>query len=283
MNNNAKTASNTTTFQKYYGVGSFEPIMVNPTAKDLGVFLNRQIPNEPQYLTTKNIDGTDVKSLRIDVWGVLPKVDVKTKVTFWLEGRHDVARSGKTKMINGQGFATYVEDASILNKNKTWYFADNMRKCLKGEDQVVDFFIKLMNWETDLSKFTLKDGDTPQIFLPVEKLFKGDFSDLQQLVLNKKTIKVYCGIKSRQVDNNTYYDMEIYSKAFMRDNPNKKGAKEIIDALMGEYSGFSGNIAPISETLEEFNPESLTNKSSSSSSTNTGIEPVFTDDNPFTF
>jgi hypothetical protein len=277
MNNNAKTASNTTTFKKYYGVGSFQPLMVNPNAKDLGTFLNRQLTSEPQYLTTKNIDGKEVKSLRIDVWGVLPKVDVKTKVTFWLEGRYDVARSGKTKMINGQGFATYVEDLSVLNKNKTWYYTDNARKCIKGEDLVVDFFVKLMNWETDLSKYTLKDGDTPQIFLPVESLFKGDFSDLQKLVLENKTIKVYCGIKSRQVDNNTYYDMEIYSKAFMKDNPNKKGAKEIIDALMGEYSGFSGNIAPISETLEEFDIESV--KANTPSQTQSSAS----EDNPFAF
>ena len=279
MNNNVKTASNTTTFKKYYGVGSFQPLMVNPNAKDLGLFLNRQLTSEPQYLTTKNIEGQEIKSLRIDIWGILPKVDVKTKVTFWLEGRHDVARSGKTKMINGQGFATYVEDLSVLNKNKTWYYTENARKCIKGEDLVVEFFVKLMNWETDLSKYTLKDGDTPQIFLPLEKLFKGDFSDLQQLVIENKTIKVYCGIKSRQVDNNTYYDMEIYSKSFMKDNPNKKGAKDIIDALMGEYSGFSGNIAPISETLEEFNPEEITNNSSSTVTATATLSA----DNPFAF
>jgi hypothetical protein len=252
--------------------------MVNPSAKDLGAFLNRQIPTEPQYITNKSMDGKEFKGLRIDVWGVLPKVDVKTKVTFWLEGRYDVAKSGKTKMINGQGFATYVEDLSILNKNKNWYFTDNARKCLKGEDTVVDFFVKLMNWETDLSKFTLKDGDTPQIFLPVEKLFNGDFTDLQKLVLENKTIKVYCGIKSRTVDNNTYYDMEIYSKAFMKDNPNKKGAKEIIDALMGEYSGFSGNIAPISETLEEFNVEEIQTMKKEIETQSADIA-----DNPFAF
>jgi hypothetical protein len=277
MNNNIKTASNTTTFKKYYGVGSFQPLMVNPNAKDLGQFLNRQLTSEPQYLTTKNIEGQDVKSLRIDIWGTLPKVEVKTKVTFWLEGRYDVARSGKTKMINGQGFATYVEDLSVLNKNKTWYYTENARKCIKGEDLVVEFFIKLMNWETDLSKYTLQDEDTPQIFLPLDKLFKGDFSDLQQLVLENKTIKVYCGIKSRQVDNNTYYDMEIYSKAFMKDNPNKKGAKDIIDALLGEYGGFNGNIAPISETLEEFNPEEVSKTTTSTSTT------TISSDNPFLF
>jgi hypothetical protein len=251
--------------------------MVNPNGKDLGAFLNRQITSEPQYLTTKNVEGQEVKSLRIDIWGLLPAVDVKTKVTFWLEGRYDVARSGKTKMINGQGFATYVEDLSVLNKNKTWYYTENARKCVKGEDTVVEFFVKLMNWETDLSKYTLKDGDTPQIFLPIENLFKGDFADLQKLVLDNKTIKVYCGIKSRQVDNNTYYDMEIYSKAFMRDNPNRKGAKEIIDALMGEYGGFSGNIAPISETLEEFNPEEIKANTSSQTQSSTLA------DNPFAF
>jgi hypothetical protein len=277
MNNNVKTASSNPAIKKYYGVGSFQPIMVNPSGKDLGAFLNRQITSEPQYLTTKNVEGQEVKSLRVDIWGLLPAVDVKTKVTFWLEGRYDVARSGKTKMINGQGFATYVEDLSVLNKNKTWYYTENARKCIKGEDAVVEFFVKLMNWETDLSKYTLKDGDTPQIFLPIENLFKGDFADLQKLVLDNKTIKVYCGIKSRQVDNNTYYDMEIYSKAFMKDNPNRKGAKEIIDALMGEYGGFSGNIAPISETLEEFNPEEIkANTPPQTQSSTLG-------DNPFAF
>jgi hypothetical protein len=71
--------------------------------------------------------------------------------------------------------------------------------------------------------------------------------------------------------------MEIYSKAFMRDNPNRKGAKEIIDALLGEYGGFSGNIAPISETLEEFNPEEIKANTSSQTQSSTLT------DNPFAF
>src|SRR5574343_817363 len=85
---------------KWYGVGDFQPIMINPTKEDLSVFLGRAINNDLNYLSTKNIDGKDVKQLRLDIWGEIPGSEernvIKTKITFFLEGRYDISANKST-------------------------------------------------------------------------------------------------------------------------------------------------------------------------------------------
>lgn len=269
--NNIKTSTQSEgEFVKYYGCGVFQPLMVNPNANDLGTFLNKKFEKEPEYLTTKFIDGQNVKSLRIDVWGTIPSVEVKTKITFWLEGRHDVSRSGNSKFINGQGLTTYNLEG--VNKNKTWYYTENARKALVGEEQLMTFVIKLMNIENRLDKYTLKDGDTPEFLLPVADFFKGEVNLLQDLVNKGNEIKVYFGITPREIDGKTYYDMVAYNKEFAY--AKAKTPTPIINALNGEYSTFTKNIAPISETLEVFDPSTIVKATATKSA-------GFSDDLPF--
>lgn len=265
MNNNVKISTNSGSIQKlFYGITTFVPELINPNKQTLGAYLGRDLEKEPEYLTSKDIDGKLTRVLKLDIWGVLPEADnTKTKVTFWLEARHDVSKSGKQKYINGQGFTSYNEDPSVMNKTKNWYYGDNQRKAMVGEDLVVNFFIILKNWETELSKYSLKDGDIPSIFLPLEKLFKQDYSDISPLFEEKRGIKVYVGITTREKDDKTYYDMSIYTKAFMKDYPGIKSYAKIIDALKGEYSSFKKNIAPISESFKEFDPNELTTEAES--------------------
>jgi hypothetical protein len=277
MNNfdNIKTSTQSEgEFTKYYGCGVFKPLMVNPTASDLGTFLNKKIENEPQYLTNKFVDGKEVKSLRIDVWGTIESVEVKTKITFWLEGRHDVSRSGNFKMINGQGLTTYNIDT--INKNKTWYYTENARKAVVGEEQVMAFIIKLMNIENRLEKYSLVDGDTPNFLLPLEQFFKGDVSIIQNMINKGNEIKAYFGITPREIDGKTYYDMVAYNKEFAY--AKAKTPTPIINALKGEYSSFTKNIAPISETLEVFDPNTIKATATSGQS---GTTASFSDDLPF--
>ena len=273
---------------KYYGIGNFKPIIVNPTRDALSTFLNRTITKDPVYITEMQEDGKSIKTVRLDIWGEMQEgadnPAFKTKVTFFLKGKYDISRNGSTKYINGQGIASYIPEGKSLedlNKNKVWYHIDSARKALGGEDLIVTFFSKLLNVETRLDQFTLKDGDVPDFFLDTESLFKNDFSSIQEVINDPttKTIKCYVGIKTREKDDKTYYDMEIYNKQFGFGGAKSNAA--IIDALNNEYLTFKNNIAPISETLVPFVPNEIkannTTSEGSSEFSNAGIS----DDLPF--
>jgi len=148
-----------------------------------------------------------------------------------------------------------------------------------GEDTVVDFFINLKNWETDLSKYTMRDGDVPSIFLPLEKLFKQDYSDINSLFEEGRGIKVYVGIRSSESNGKTYYDMDLYTKAFIKDYPGAKNFDKIINALKGEYSAFKKNIAPITSKFQEFNPDELLMEDSTETTSSNDMG--FSDELPF--
>jgi len=108
MNNNVKTSSGSGTRKLFYGVSTFIPSMINPNKAALASFLGKDLEKEPEYLTTKDIDGKQVRVLKLDIWGTLPQAEnTKTKITFWLEARHDISKSGKQKYINGQGLTSY--------------------------------------------------------------------------------------------------------------------------------------------------------------------------------
>jgi hypothetical protein len=280
MNSNVKVSTGTGARKLFYGVTTFVPQLINPTKAKLSEFLGKDLEKDPEYLTTKDVEGKQVRVLKLDIWGVIPEAeDTKTKITFWLEARHDISRSGKQKYINGQGLTSYNEDPAVMNKNKVWYYGDNQRKAMVGEDLVVDFFINLKNWETDLSKYTLKEGDIPSIFLPLEKLFKQDYSDISPLFEEGRGIKVYVGITSRESEGKTYYDMSIYTKAFIKDYPGIKSFDKIINSLRGEYSAFKKNVAPITSKFQEFSSEDLGVESTSTQEAES--MPEYSDDLPF--
>jgi hypothetical protein len=280
MNSNVKVSTGTGARKLFYGVTTFVPQLINPTKAKLSEFLGKDLEKDPEYLTTKDVEGKQVRVLKLDIWGVIPEAeDTKTKITFWLEARHDISRSGKQKYINGQGLTSYNEDPAVMNKNKVWYYGDNQRKAMVGEDLVVDFFINLKNWETDLSKYSLKEGDIPSIFLPLEKLFKQDYSDISPLFEEGRGIKVYVGITSRESEGKTYYDMSIYTKAFIKDYPGIKSFDKIINSLRGEYSAFKKNVAPITSKFQEFSSEDLGVESTSTQEAES--MPEYSDDLPF--
>ena len=262
---NFKTSTQgVTETSKYFGIGMFQPIMINPSKEDLGTFLGRNLEKDLIYLSTKNVDGKDTKQLRIDIWGEIPEGEnrgvIKTKITFFLEGRYDIARTGSTRYINGQGIASYVaegKDIETLNAKKVWYHTASARKAIVGESLLMNFLLKLWNVENRLDKFTLVEDDVPNFFLNTKDLFKGNFTSIQQNFNNMpdSTIKCYFGIKKREVGEQVYYDMEIYNKEFQYSNA--KSSDIIINALKDEYTSFKSNVAPISDILQPFDMQAI--------------------------
>lgn len=221
----------------WYGITDFKPLLINPNKQDLEKFLGRTISYDPRYEFEK--DGRF--TVKLDIYGVLPKAnDQNTKLTLWLDRELDVSRNGNQKFINGQGLTSYKTEGLP----KTIY-TKNFRKAYRGEEGIAMFLSKLTPWKIHLEKMT--DGQTPEYFVDIERLLKGDVSFIQKLLGLKNTIKVYVGV----VPSGTSGFMEsiVYPKLFL--NTLATNMTPMINALTSQYTPFKGNIAPIQETFEQ--------------------------------
>jgi hypothetical protein len=215
----------------YYGITDFKPMLVNPNKAELAFFLEKEVKNDPKYDFHK--DGVD--KLRIDVYGVLPEGDnFKTKVSFWLENRLDISKSGKQKYINGQGLTTYN-----LEKLPKHIYSKNFREAYVGEETLVNFLSKTLSWKVDVLK--MKPGEVPDNFINVSDLFKGRFSEIGKTT--GKTVKVYVGA----ITKDGFTSTAIYNKLFL--NSMAKNLNPLIEALSSQYTSFYGNVAPIQENF----------------------------------
>lgn len=217
----------------YYGITDFKPMIVNPNKKELGSFLGKELKYDPKYVFEKN----GVSKVKLDIFGTLPEGNnAKTKVSFWLEDRLDISKSGKQKHINGQGLTTYN-----LEKLPKHIYTKNFRPCYVGEEVLALFLSKLLSWKVDLLK--MKAGETPENFVNITNLLKEDYSELERAISKDRTVKAYIGVLSQ----NNYLESAVYNKMFL--NSMSKNLNPIIEALNSQYTSFYGNVAPIQETF----------------------------------
>ena len=217
----------------YYGITDFKPMLVNPTQDELSAFLGREVKFSPKYTFEK--DG--VSKLRIDVYGELPEGEnSKTKLSVWCENRLDISKSGKQKQINGQGLTTYNTEKLPKHLHKA-----SFRPSYVGEETLAMFLSKLLSWKVDLGK--MKGNEVPNNFVDMQKIFNGDYSQLDQAVGKDRTVKVYVGVTS----NKDFLESAVYPRIIL--SSFASNLNPIIDELNSQYGGFYGNIAPIQETF----------------------------------
>ena len=217
----------------YYGITDFKPMIVNPNKKELGSFLGKELKYDPKYVFEK--DG--VSKVKLDIFGTLPEGNnAKTKVSFWIEDRKDISKSGKQKYINGQGLTSYN-----LEKLPKHIYTKNFRPCYVGEELLVLFLSKLLSWKVDLLK--MKAGEYPDNFINLMSILEEDYSEIEKALSKERTVKAYIGVLSQ----NNYLESAVYNKMFL--NSMSKNLNPIIEALNSQYTSFYGNVAPIQENF----------------------------------
>ena len=237
-----------------YGIVEFTPLLVNPTRTELNEFLNIKGEGKIEYNKPagKTEEGVDFpETVRIDIWG---ETNLKRKecIAFYLTNQEIESKTGKKQWINGQGISQWSTPEQI-NANpavSSWYCTENMRPCLKGEENIVQFFIKLLNIYT---KYTAGADSCPSTFIDTEALFKGDFKELQAAVNQKKHVELYQGIIQKDVKGEMKYVTYLYP--YMVLNPKQKiNEPAILAVLTNEFGGFKRNITDwnISKELKTF-------------------------------
>lgn len=231
-----------------YGIVEFTPLLVNPTRNELNSFLNISGENEIQYIYEEN----GIKTARIDIWGET-SLGRKECIAYYITNDVVKSKEGRICYINGQGISNWSSPDDIRNNDaiNKWYHVDSMRPMLKGEDTLINFFIKLLNIYT---KWDAAIGETPNTFLNTEAIFNGDFTELQQAANQKKSVFVYQGIIMKAVNGVEKHLTFLYNNLVL--NPKQAINKEsCLKILENPYSGFKRNVTDwnISKELITFN------------------------------
>ena len=220
-----KTAESTETqeFKKYIGVGSSYVLAVNPTKEELEKIYGREM-NAPEYLT--EADG--VKMARVTF---IVKTDpeqcngaeIINRATITLRNTPAYNRDGsKVQVIDGFGNSTWAntEDAKMGKKllsseGKELKIDSKYRMACSGEADLVAFLKAYLVIE---DAFEYKNGswikkpnaDRDCVFGldNVKDYFKGDFSEIKQVIAlqpNNK-VKLLYGVRTTE-DNKQYQDV----------------------------------------------------------------------------
>lgn len=174
----------------YTGVEAFAVVAVNPTLQQLN---DMGIPakEEPVYIGT-NEEGVKYANIRIFLDNQDESNPIKTSVNYRITDVHPLSRTNKHLVINRYGNDAWLEEDVIggsapVPSNMTWYVTDDMRKAFRGERELISLIRSLRNF-ANVRKETPQDVKDASVSIfdvkDIQKLFKGDFSDLQKILID---------------------------------------------------------------------------------------------------
>lgn len=237
-----KQSEEVTEFKRYIG---FAPVIVkavNPTKDEL-VKLGINVSEEPNYISSVEIDGKQVKQTRIAIYVQTVEndnnIDVISNINFYCTNEY-VSNREKTKIqvIDEFGETAWLTKEEFQNKIlpvKTRVHGE-FRPAKRGEAELTQF-IKYwvgipdsVEWNNDLSTFQAKsiaseDLDKYKISLSWEDIMSGKCEEIRSLIkqteefaeknnINYK-VKVLFGVRTS--DDGHRYQV-IYPRAFMRNS-----------------------------------------------------------------
>lgn len=159
-------------------------IYVNPSKEELEELIGEELENDVKYTWEKE----GIRNCRIDIYIQDNKEENIFKHSIYLEDREDVSKTGKYKYVNCIGDARYAEEESQLFNSFTKFErvlewenkkpkiveeigSKQPRIALKGEDVLLHYRRMLLNVNIY--------NENINLYYNMEKLFSGDFSELQ--------------------------------------------------------------------------------------------------------
>lgn len=222
----------TTSFKRYIGYAPVTVIALNPNKKELEEIYHTTMETDPVYI--KEIEsGKDkhkVKQIRLDfIVKTDPKrcvdkdgnpIEAITRVSFFLNNEY-MFNADKTKLqvIDEYGRTAWVtqeefkEKAIPIYSNGPANISNNYKAMLRGEEQLVDFCRALLaipriNWwdKTQQKMMTHNDPKSCECsFEHLENIFKGDLSEIKEVLALQPNNSVYILWGIRNADGGRQY------------------------------------------------------------------------------
>ena len=227
--------------KRFIGVGSVFVLAVNPDKKKLEELYMTQLEKEPEYVGEVEVgeDKHKVKNVRIDfIVKTDPEkcngIDTTTKVSLFVRQEYRYSKDGsKIQVIDKYGRTAWptIEEAkahsTVLTKKDGSVYNANIDKDYRpayfGEEELTKFLKAYLNIP-DVMKYvnnTWVMVDNPQDcearLESIEDYFKGDFSELKDVISYQPSNKVKVLFGVRTTDDNKQYQT-VYTSMFLKNH-----------------------------------------------------------------
>ena len=193
----------------FTGAENFKVVAVNPTKAELEVIYGREINYDPEYTGTTTVSDGDgereINQIRLDFYLSNEDVNnpINTKASFYVGDTHHKSQTGKVKVINDFGKTTWLTkediDSGDAPANMSWYNMSGVKVARRGEEEVIDFLVNLLNLPFDLSKV----DDISDAYAKISKeewkaIFGGDVTIFKSVLASTNNkIGVVLGVKTK--------------------------------------------------------------------------------------
>lgn len=252
-------------FKLYKGVAAFNIVAVNPTKKELEELQGRSIENEPEY-KGKTDDGVD--TMRVVFYA---KTNPEAKVNNGIESLLPISfmltkstrvgqTSGKIQVIDKYGRTAWATKDELNSKTIPQYangpanIDKNYRAIYQGEEQLVNFLIQWLNIPNPADykdgKWVMKaNPEDSEVDLNMDALFKGDVTELKDLIKLAPNFLVKAAVGIRTTDEGKQYQA-VFTRMFVK---NAVTNYSKLDAAITEFqsNGGAANVEYSVEPLHE--------------------------------
>lgn len=252
-------------FKLYKGVAAFNIVAVNPTKKELEELQGRELDKDPEY-KGKTDDGID--TMRVVFYAktnpeakVNNGIELLLPISFMLTKSTRVGQtSGKIQVIDKYGRTAWATKEELSSKTVPQYangpanIDKNYRAIYQGEEQLVNFLIQWLNIPNPADykdgKWVMKaNPEDSEVDLNMEALFKGDVTELKDLIKLAPNFLVKAAVGIRTTDEGKQYQA-VFTRMFVK---NAVTNYSKLDAAITEFqsNGGAANVEYSVEPLHE--------------------------------
>lgn len=223
--------------KRYIGVAPVYVLAVNPNKAELEKLYDTEIENAPEYIGESEVgpegNKRTVPQVRLDFIIKTDSdkcgIDMMSKVSFFLKRDARYNRDAtKIQVINKYGETTWlpVENAKAgtVPENLSWFEPADFRPAYIGEEELTNFIKAYLNIpnksyrKKDGTVVDIKDKSEAEARLDnIENYFKGDFSELRNVIALQPKNKVKCMFGVKTTDENKQYQA-VYTQKFLKNN-----------------------------------------------------------------
>lgn len=282
-------------FKRYIGIAPVMIKAINPSKKEHEELFSTTLDSDPENISvvTDN-DGNEFQSARIQVifQPDTDKIGIEmplVTMALFIQNRARIgANSGKTQVIDKYGRTAWVTQEELAShaipvySNGPANIDKDYRPAYVGEEELMEFVKTYLCipsptvWDNNLKKQVPNDKVKPEEcecrFDNLDKIFKGDFSEIKEALGFQPTNKVKILLGVRTDTNTGRLYQTVYTKKFLRNSSNNFNAmgKEIEEmrknamengrmlnteyeaCAVHEYSVTPTPIAPVETESEDF-------------------------------
>ena len=224
--------------KRYIGVAPVFVLAVNPNKEQLEKLYNTELDNAPEYISEIEVgeDKHKVQNVRIDF---IVKTDAEkcggieftTKVAFFIRKEYRYNRDQtKVQVIDKYGRTAWVtieqakaHEIPVYGNGQPANIDKDYRPAYHGEEDLTNFLKAYLNIPNVMKyvneKWIMVDNpdDCEARLEHVEDYFKGDFSELREIIALQPTNKVKVLFGVRTTDDNKQYQA-VYTQMFLKNN-----------------------------------------------------------------